>query len=194
MRQWPYRRGDAVAEQIIDPASKAPTRRTPKTDRGRPRSRAPYDLPEPPPLIVRSRRCQRRGPDEENPGPRDDAVGYGKRPAHTRFRKGRSGNPGGRPRGITAGRATALALKELYRPVPVREGDKLITMPAIQAVLRSMIVLAAKGNCPAQRELIEIARGSGTGARGGNGSRRGADEQAYARSGHRSADRIRFDE
>ena len=42
--------------------------------------------------------------------------------------------------------------------MPVREGDKLITMPAIQAVLRSMIVLAAKGNCPAQRALIEIAR------------------------------------
>jgi hypothetical protein len=97
-------------------------------------------------------------PDDENPGPRDFAIGYGKPPAHTRFRKGRSGNPGGRPRGMTAGRATALALKELYRAVPVREGDKIIKMPAIQAVLRSKIALAAKGNGPAQRALIEIAR------------------------------------
>jgi hypothetical protein len=52
----------------------------------------------------------------------------------------------------------ALALKELYRPVPVREGDKLIKMPPIQAVLRSKVALAAKGNGPAQRALIEIAR------------------------------------
>jgi hypothetical protein len=29
------------------------------------------------------------------------AVGYGKPPAHSRFRKGVSGNRGGRPRGIT---------------------------------------------------------------------------------------------
>ena len=90
--------------------------------------------------------------------PRDYAVGYRKPPAHTRFRSGRSGNPGGRPRGMTAGRATALALKELYRPVTVREGDKLIKLPAIQAVLRSQVALAAKGNGPAQRALFEIAR------------------------------------
>jgi Family of unknown function (DUF5681) len=31
--------------------------------------------------------------------PRDYAVGYGKPPAETQFPKGRSGNPGGRPRG-----------------------------------------------------------------------------------------------
>ena len=82
-------------------------------------------------------------------------VGYGKPPVHTRFPKGKSGNPGGRPRGMTAGRATALALKEAYRPVTVREGDKVMTLPAIQAVLRSQVALAAKGNGPAQRTVIE---------------------------------------
>jgi Family of unknown function (DUF5681) len=89
--------------------------------------------------------------------PIDHEVGYCKPPAHRRFRKGQSGNPGGRPRGMTAGRATALALKELYRPVTVREGDKLRKLPAIQAVLRSQVALAAKGNGPAQRALFEIA-------------------------------------
>src|SRR2546430_5592514 len=82
-------------------------------------------------------------------------VGYGKPPAHTRFSKGKSGNPGGRPRGLTAGRATALALKEAYRLVSVKEGDKVITLPAIQAVLRSQVALAAKGNGLAQRTVIE---------------------------------------
>jgi len=90
------------------------------------------------------------------PGPGKYAIGYGKPPSHSRFRRGASGNPGGRPRGITAGRATALAIKEAYRPVTVREGDKVITMPAIQAVLRSQVALAAKGNGPAQRALIEV--------------------------------------
>jgi hypothetical protein len=57
---------------------------------------------------------------------------------------------------MTAGRANILALKEVYRPVTVREGDKILTLPAIQAVLRSMVAVAAKGNGPAQRLLIEV--------------------------------------
>jgi hypothetical protein len=93
-------------------------------------------------------------PEKELPA-ENHKVGYGKPPVHTRFSKGKSGNPGGRPRGLTAGRATALALKEAYRPVNVREGDKVVTLPAIQAVLRSQIALAAKGNGLAQRTIIE---------------------------------------
>jgi hypothetical protein len=42
-----------------------------------------------------------------------------------------------------------------YRPVNVREGDKVVTLPAIQAVMRSQVALAAKGNGPAQRTIIE---------------------------------------
>jgi hypothetical protein len=87
--------------------------------------------------------------------PRNYPVGYGKPPVHTRFKKGQSGNPGGRPRGISHGRAMALALKKFYRPVTVREGNKVTKMPAIQAVLRSQVALAAKGNAAAQRALLE---------------------------------------
>jgi hypothetical protein len=95
----------------------------------------------------------------ENKLPADEhKVGYRKPPVRTRFRKGQSGNPGGRPRGMTAGRATALALKEAYRSVNVREGDKVITLPAIQAVLRSQVALAAKGNGAAQRAVIEAVQ------------------------------------
>jgi hypothetical protein len=83
-------------------------------------------------------------------------VGYGKPPLHSQFRKGQSGNPRGRPKGsFGKGRANALALKEAYRPVTVKEGDRTLTLPAIQAVMRSQVALAAKGNGPAQRTVIQ---------------------------------------
>ena len=85
-------------------------------------------------------------------------VGYGRPPPHSRFRKGQSGNPGGRPRGMTAGRAKAMALTEAYRLVSVKSGDKTIKLPALQVILRGQIALAAKGNGPAQRAVIEAVQ------------------------------------
>ncbi len=81
-------------------------------------------------------------------------VGYGKPPMRSRFRKGQSGNPSGRPRGTAGGGLKELVLKEAYRMVRVKEGDNVMTLPAIQAILRSQIALAAKGNGPAQRTLV----------------------------------------
>jgi Family of unknown function (DUF5681) len=81
-------------------------------------------------------------------------VGYGKPPVHTRFRKGVSGNPRGGSRRVKLRRARGLAIKEAYRLITVREGDKVTRLPALQAVMRSQVALAAKGNGPAQRALI----------------------------------------
>jgi hypothetical protein len=85
-------------------------------------------------------------------------VGYGKPPVHTRFRKGQSGNPSGRPKRNSTERAKEIALQEAYRLVPVRDGDKIVKMPAIQAVHRSQIALAAKGNGPAQRAVLRVVQ------------------------------------
>jgi hypothetical protein len=73
----------------------------------------------------------------------------------TRFKKGVSGNPGGRPRGITRGRAMRLALKEIFRPVKIREGDRVTELSGFQVVMRQLMAQAAKGNGPAGRMLIE---------------------------------------
>jgi hypothetical protein len=81
-------------------------------------------------------------------------VGYRKPPSHTQFRKGQSGNPGGRPRRAASERAKALALREAYRTVTVKEGGRALALPAIQAILRSQIALAAKGNVQAQRAVL----------------------------------------
>jgi hypothetical protein len=84
------------------------------------------------------------------------ATGYGKPPLHTRFRKGQSGNPAGRPRKSARPCAKELTLSEAYRAVVIKEdGDgRAEPVPALQAVLRSQVALAIKGNGPAQRAVL----------------------------------------
>ncbi|QGY01267.1 hypothetical protein MMSR116_04630 [Methylobacterium mesophilicum SR1.6/6] len=84
------------------------------------------------------------------------AVGYARPPIATRFQKGQSGNPGGRRKKDDHYVHTdELIMEEAFRLVTVREGDKVIKIPALQAILRSQIQLAAKGNQAAQRAVLD---------------------------------------
>jgi hypothetical protein len=94
----------------------------------------------------------------KRPSAGDYQVGYGKPPRHARFRPGLSGNPRGRPRGASAGRADRLALKEIYRLIAVREGERTLVMPTVQAVIRQLGRIALKGNGPALRTYLQIVQ------------------------------------
>ncbi len=90
-------------------------------------------------------------------------VGYAKPPAATRFKPGQSGNPRGRPKGakntrpaFNEERMKAIILDEAYRTITVRDGDRNVTVPMAQAIMRSLAVNAAKGQHRAQRLFAEL--------------------------------------
>jgi hypothetical protein len=98
---------------------------------------------------------------------RTASSNYRKPPVEHQFKKGRSGNPNGRPRkkavqpggglgGGIADRLAAMALDEAIRPVTVREGDKVSEIPAMQALIRTMFRAAAQGDTKAGRQLMEL--------------------------------------
>jgi hypothetical protein len=106
-----------------------------------------------------------RDPDApQEPPAADYEVGYGKPPRATRFQPGVSGNPSGRPRGSrnrspsasTVDRMKAIVLEEAYRPIQVRDNNRLVEMPAFRAAMRSLAVNAAKGQQRALEMLVGL--------------------------------------
>jgi Family of unknown function (DUF5681) len=83
-------------------------------------------------------------------------IGYGRPPQHSRFKKGQSGNPTGRRRYTESERGKQLLRQEAGRIVTIREGDKVVRVSALQAVIRSVFYTAAKGNTSAQKMILNV--------------------------------------
>lgn len=86
----------------------------------------------------------------------DYDVGYGKPPKHTRFKKGRSGNPKGRPKGS---RNFSTDLKAtLGEGVRVNAGGRPRTVSTQLALLMRLREKALNGDARAMDLYVELAR------------------------------------
>jgi hypothetical protein len=86
-------------------------------------------------------------------------IGYRRPPPSGRFRKGKSGNPKGRPKG-SSNFLTVLE-KELAQSIVVNENGKKLKITHQQAVVKRLVAGALQGEPRALLNLVEILRRTG---------------------------------
>jgi len=99
--------------------------------------------------------------DEKDKGPRRAGrIGFGRPPIEHRFKPGQSGNPKGRPKKKQDEAAmlemAKLVMDEAGRPVTARIGDKTVTLPALEAMLRNLMKQALQGDRHAQSMILKL--------------------------------------
>src|SRR5712671_2327968 len=86
----------------------------------------------------------------------DYEVGYGKPPRHTRFTKGQSGNPRGRPPG--AKNLKTLLSEALNEPVIVTENGGHRKITKREAIVTQLVNRSATADLRAIKILLDILR------------------------------------
>jgi hypothetical protein len=86
-------------------------------------------------------------------------VGYRRPPPASRFQKGRSGNPNGRPKG--ARNFVTLLEQELAQTIVVTENGKKKSVSRLQAMVKRLVAGAMQGDPKQLLTLVEIMRKSG---------------------------------
>jgi hypothetical protein len=101
-----------------------------------------------------------QSPESKEPGTMKQsatpAVGYGRPPLHSRFQKGKSGNPRGRRK--NSYNLKTLLQKLLTEPITVREGEKRRSLSRLEVVVLRQIESALKGNHQAALATIKMAQ------------------------------------
>jgi dihydrodipicolinate synthase/N-acetylneuraminate lyase len=83
-------------------------------------------------------------------------VGYGNPPQNFRFKRGRSGNPRGRPKGVL-NLATVLA-RTLREKVTIDENGKRKTVSKLEAAIVQLVSRATSGDAQAIRYLCQLVK------------------------------------
>jgi hypothetical protein len=84
----------------------------------------------------------------------DYEVGYGKPPRHTRFKRGQSGNPRGRPSG--SNNLSTLLSEALNEPVIIAENGGRRKISKCRAIITQLVNRSAKGDLRAAKILLDI--------------------------------------
>jgi hypothetical protein len=88
---------------------------------------------------------------------KDPKVGYRRPPTHARFKKGRSGNPKGRPQG--ARNFTTEIVEELDRKIRITEDGVTKAVPKRLAIIMRLIFKALEGDPRAIMTVFAMLRG-----------------------------------
>ena len=84
----------------------------------------------------------------------DGAVGYGRPPKATQFKKGQSGNPRGRPKGS---RPVGAVLQEILgQRIAVTENGKTRRLPALEVMLRRLANDAMRSEPMALKLMLSL--------------------------------------
>ena len=94
-------------------------------------------------------------------------VGYGKPPRASRFQKGASGNPKGRPKGTK--NLSTIVLQESRQKVRVNGPRGSRTVTKLQAILMQLGNKSAQGDLRASREFLALVQRSEESAASGAG-------------------------
>jgi hypothetical protein len=86
-------------------------------------------------------------------------VGDRRPPLHTRFKPGQSGNPSGRVKGSK--NLKTLFHQILNEEVSLREGGEVRKMTKAEAVMRSLVIGALKGESRSLLTLFRLAEATG---------------------------------
>ncbi len=86
----------------------------------------------------------------------EEPAGYGRPPKTTRFKKGVSGNPKGRPKGSL--NIATLFTKALREKVVINEHGQRKTVTKLEAALKQLVNKAASGDLRALAQLVALAQ------------------------------------